>query len=112
MRLLIQTVKRKQFDRVTSEGKWHKKFILFPRTNHLSCGKDELIFLEHVYRKAIWRVTRDLNTNDYCLEVYQWHYATGSDAVYSSLADNDILSFVNSDSERWFIDLREQLNEQ
>lgn len=112
MRLSVKTPQRITFELIHRQGVWHKKFIIFPRVHRKSHGRTDLIFFEFVYRKAIWGLVYNLKTCKPQLTVDKWLYNTEDNVVYETLAKGDELSFVDSEAEDVYNNLRTNVNEQ
>jgi hypothetical protein len=74
-------------------------------------GINEFIFLERVYRKAVWKIRYRRNQPE-ILDVSEWIYNTDGDVVYTTLAEGDELMFYNDNARVEYEIIKGKLDEE
>ena len=113
MRLRLKTYERKVYNRVQKLGHWHRKFIVWPRVHLKKSGLKEFIFLEFVYRKAVWDIWYN-QESQYRERLYvrEWKYNTEDNVVYEALAAGDELEFDSDEAKLRYHKIRYEINEE
>ena len=107
MHLTFKTSERKQYEMVQKNGKWHKKFVIWPREVLCENGIRKVVFLSMVYRKATFRFMHTDVPKLY--PVYK--YREKDNAVLDALQEDSEFEFDCRNAESHYNRIKRTINE-